>query len=263
MSEILVHTLASGSSGNSVLVSHNEVNLLFDVGLSAKQIRLRLDSAGFDISDISAAIISHEHIDHIRGAGVLSRRSGLKIMATEKTMRYMIDRGKVGDIPNYDIFSRDTPFYMGDMEITAMPTPHNAVEPSAFIIRFPNGKKISIATDLGHMPLGLRNAMKGANMLILESNYDENMLRNGPYPVNIKEQIMSPTGHLSNCLAAMTLRDLITRDTENVLLAHLSENNNTPEVALNAVRKYMNSDAEASPHIEVAKRHEPGDFYRL
>ncbi len=263
MSEILVQTLASGSSGNSVLLSYGGVNLLFDVGLSAKQIRLRLASAGFEISDISAAIISHEHGDHIRGAGVLSRRNGLKIMATEKTMRYMIDRGKVGEIPNYDIFSRNTPFYMGDMEITAIPTPHNAVEPSAFIIRFTNGKKISIATDLGHMPLGLRNAMKGSNMLILESNYDEGMLRNGPYPAAVKEQIMSPTGHLSNCLAAMTLRDLITRDTKNVLLAHLSENNNTPEVALRAVKKYMDFGAAVGPKIEVAKRHEPGDLYRL
>jgi len=263
MSEILVYTLASGSSGNSLLVSCGGVNILFDVGVSRKRIRERLAFAGFDINDISAAVISHEHIDHIRGAGVLSRRNGLKIMATEKTLKTILRGGRVGEIPSYDTFSRDVPFVAGEMEITAMPTPHNAVEPSAFIIRFSNGKKISIATDLGHIPLGLRNAMKGSDMLILESNYDENMLRNGPYPLPVKNQIMGPTGHLSNSLAAMTLRDLITRETRNVLLAHLSENNNTPEVALKAVRKYVNSGTTEHPHIEVAKRHEPGEIYRL
>jgi len=262
MSEILVHPLASGSSGNSILVSHKGVNLLFDAGLSSKRIVSRLSSAGFDIKDISAAIISHEHIDHIKGVGVLSRRHGLKIMATEKTMSHIIDSGKVGDIPHYSTFSRTIPFLMGDMEITALPVPHNAVEPSAFIIRFPDGGKISIATDLGHTPLALRNMMKGSRMLILESNYDEKMLRNGHYPQPLKEQIMGPTGHLSNCLAAMTLREVVTRETQRVLLAHLSENNNLPELALKTVKKYINPTA---PHqqIDVAKRHEPGDFYRL
>lgn len=260
MSEIVVHPLASGSSGNSILVSYKGVNLLFDAGISSKRTVSRLSSAGFDIKDISAAIISHEHIDHIRGAGVLSRRHGLKIMATEKTMRQMIEQGRVGDIPVYDTFSRTVPFQMGDMEITAIPVPHNAVEPSAFIIRFPDGRRISIATDLGHTPLQLRNMMKGSRMLILESNYDEKMLRNGPYPLPVKEQIMGPTGHLSNCLAAMTLREVVTRETKRVLLAHLSENNNLPELAVKTVSKYINS---ASPPIDVAKRHEPGDFYRL
>ncbi len=263
MSEVLVQTLASGSSGNSVLVSYAGVNILFDVGISAKQIRERLSLAGFDIGDISAAIISHEHHDHIMGAGVLSRRYGLKILASEKTMQYIIDEGKVGDIPNHDTFSRNTPFYMGDVEITAMPTPHSAVEPSAFIIRFPNGKKLSIATDLGHIPLPLRNEMKGSTMLILESNYDENMLKSGSYPRNLKEQIMSPIGHLSNCLSALSLKELITRETEYVLLAHLSENNNRPEIALHTAEKYTGIKNGSSPKIDVAERKGLSAAYRL
>ena len=263
MSEVQIRTLASGSSGNSILISHGGVNILLDVGISAKQVRERLASVGLDISDISAAVISHEHIDHIRGAGVLSRRNGLKIMATEKTLEKMLSDGKLGDIPMHNTFSRNEPFFMGEMEITAVPTPHNAVEPSAFVVRFPDGKKLSIATDLGHMPVSLRNVMKGSGMLIMESNYDEEMLRNGPYPWNVKEQIMSPTGHLSNCLSAMTLRELVTRETKYVLLAHLSENNNSPETAMRTMKKYAGETFPSHLDVSVAERNGVGNIYRL
>jgi len=263
MSVASVVTLASGSSGNSLLVSYEGTNILFDAGISAKQIRERLASVGYDISEISAAVISHEHIDHIRGAGVLSRRSGLKIMATRRTCQRIISENRVGDIPVRGTFVQNEPFFVDGVEITALPTPHHAVEPSAFVIRFPGGKRLSVATDLGHMPLPLRNAMKGSDMIVLESNYDEEMLRHGPYPRSVKEEIMGPVGHLSNCVSAMTLRELVTRETRYVLLAHLSENNNTPEIAMSAIRSYAKLDGQGTPMVSVAERNAPGDFYKL
>ncbi len=223
--------LGSSSSGNSTLVEVGESSVLIDVGFSCKEVTRRLSTAGADPSDLSAIIVTHEHTDHVRGVRVLARRYDIPVYGTAGTLKAV---ARYLDGVRTHPRRMGEPFGHGDVQITLVPVPHDAVEPAA--VRLDVGdRRFLVATDLGHFPWSLLESGQDMDALVLESNHDETMLENGPYPVFLKRRIRGPEGHLSNVESAAALRALLGPRTRGVLLGHLSQMNNREDVALKTV----------------------------
>jgi len=218
--------LASGSRGNAVYVSGGSTSILIDAGLSGIEIERRLNSKGIYPEDLDAIVVSHEHTDHIQGVGVLSRRFNLPIYMSAKTEKASVSHlGNVRVIKNFECGS---PFTVKDLSIHPFSISHDAEDPSGFTVN-QNGTKVGIATDLGIATSMVKEHLKGCSLLILEANHDEDMLINGPYPWPIKQRIKSRTGHLSNEASKNLLKELQHDRLKHVILAHLSQINNTPQ----------------------------------
>lgn len=231
-----IRNLASSSSGNSTLVSSDESTILLDAGLSALQIRKRVEDSGLEIEDIDGILISHEHIDHIRGIRLLSKRYGIKVYANEGTWLGIKD-----EVENKGILEEEMEF--GDIRVRNFPVPHDANDPVGFQIEH-EGSTAVIATDIGHVTGYLLNAIRNAEVIIIESNHDVGMLKNGPYPYYLKQRILGPEGHLSNDDCGRALAEALGDDAHTVMLAHISEKNNTPELAMNTVKRYVSEDVK-------------------
>lgn len=255
----MLFTLTSGSSGNCSLLSHNGTNILIDCGISGKRLVEQLSDIGLDGSDIDAMLITHEHIDHISGAGVVSRRFNIPVYATCQTHMAM-DLGKVRD-ENIKTIEADRPFEIGNIGINPFCIPHDAASPVGYRFYCDN-RKVSVATDIGIMTDELLCSLSGSEELILEANHDIDMLKNGPYPERLKERILSRSGHMSNNLCADTALLLAQRGAKRIMLAHLSEQNNTPQLAYDAVsEKLAANGAEACDVLlKVASRYEVTAF---
>ena len=227
-------SLYSGSSGNSIFIASGNTKLLADAGLSAKKIIVALCSIGEKPSELSAILISHEHSDHIRGAGILSRKFNLPIYASEGTWRAM--EQLIGPVLecNKVCFSSYAPFQIGEITVMPFPIPHDANEPVGYSF-CAEGKKVTVATDIGHISLDLLNCFKDSDLLLLESNHDLEMLKVGPYPWHLKRRIASNQGHLSNEAAGEVIAYMAERGTKCFLLGHLSKDNNFPELAYQTV----------------------------
>ncbi|HEY8499917.1 MAG TPA: MBL fold metallo-hydrolase [Clostridia bacterium] len=231
-------SLYSGSSGNSVYISSQSTHILVDAGLSGKRIEKSMAFVGGSIKNVRAILISHEHMDHIIGAGVLSRRYGIPIYANEKTWEAM--RLSLNNIDSdcIRIFSTGQPFKIGDIEVNTFNTPHDAVEPVGFNF-FCDRKKVTIATDIGHINRPLLSNLIGSDIILLESNHDVEMLKVGRYPWPLKQRIMSDKGHLCNDVAAKVVAYLAVNGTKKFLLGHLSKENNFPELAFQTVKNAL------------------------
>jgi len=233
-------SLFSGSSGNAILISGKETKILVDAGLSGAKIENALRSIGENICEIQAILISHEHMDHIMGAGVLARRYGIPIYANRNTWEAM------GNIINtrkirpecIRFFKTGDVFGIGDLEIHTFNTPHDAVEPVGFNF-FCSGRKVTIATDMGHMNEKLLSNLEGSDMILIESNHDIEMLKTGRYPWPLKRRIMGDRGHLCNDVAARVVAHLAAQGTRKFLLGHLSKENNFPELAFETVKNAL------------------------
>jgi len=227
-------SLYSGSSGNSLFISSGSTKLLVEAGLSAKRIIAALDSIGENPSEISAILVSHEHSDHIKGAGILSRKFNLPIYASEGTWRAM--EGMIGTVSecNKITFSSYTPFQIGDIVVTPFPIPHDANEPVGYSF-CACGKKVTVATDIGHISMELLSSFEDSDLLLLESNHDLEMLKVGPYPWPLKKRIAGKHGHLSNDVAGEVIAYMAQKGTKKFLLGHLSKENNFPELAYQTV----------------------------
>ncbi|SJZ49525.1 MBL fold metallo-hydrolase [Selenihalanaerobacter shriftii] len=224
-----VCSLASGSSGNSIFIASNKKKILIDAGLSGKRVSERLAEINVVGEDLDAIFITHEHKDHIKGVGILSRRFNLPIYATEKTWSAAEkDLGKIKS-KNRCLIDK-TGLEIGGLEINSFSTPHDAVDPVGYTIKN-KGKKIALATDIGCMTQEIIDNLIGSEMVILESNHDLEMLKAGPYPWHLKKRIMGNEGHLSNDDAAATVVELVENSVKCILLAHLSKDNNVPELA--------------------------------
>ncbi len=236
-----IRNLASGSSGNSTLVWTENARILVDAGLSALQIRRRVESTGFEIGDIDAILISHEHGDHIKGIEILSRRYGIPVYANEGTWLGIGESRHIKKGVENKALLRDEMSF-GDMRVETFPVPHDANDPVGFAISN-DGDRIVIVTDIGHTTEYLIRSIKGSSAIVIESNHDVEMLKNGPYPDYLKRRILGPEGHLSNedCGRALSMS---LNDDATVMLAHLSENNNTPELAESTVKRYIGEDRE-------------------
>ena len=227
-------SLFSGSSGNSIFVASGGTKLLADAGLSAKRIIEALCSIGEMPSELSAILISHEHSDHIKGAGILSRKFNLPIYASEGTWQAMEQMlGPVLEC-NKVRFSSYAPFQIGDITVTPFPIPHDANEPVGYSFSAA-GKKVTVATDIGHISLELLNSFADSDLLLLESNHDVEMLKVGPYPWSLKRRIAGNNGHLSNEAAGEVVAYMAEKGTKCFLLGHLSKENNFPELAYQTV----------------------------
>ena len=231
-----VCVLASGSKGNAIWIADDHTQILFDAGLSGIEIQRRCQSRGLDPAQLNAIIVSHEHADHIQGVGVLSRRFHLPIYMSRKTeMMAGHVLGKVADIRHFDC---GTAFSVNTLFISPFSIPHDAEDPAGFTINR-DGIKIGIATDLGVATAMVKERLKACHILVLEANHDPEMLIKGPYPWPLKQRIQGRTGHLSNTESRKLLSDLKHEGLQHVVLAHLSETNNTPEKARGEVGRAL------------------------
>lgn len=227
-------SLFSGSSGNSIFLGVGSTKLLIDAGLSAKRIFEALASIGEKPSDLSAILISHEHSDHIKGAGILSRKLDIPIYANENTWNGMEPFIGPVDSNNKAYFNTGAEFEIGEILVRAFPIPHDACEPVGYNF-YADCKKITVATDIGHINPDLLNCLEASDLLLLESNHDVEMLKIGPYPWHLKKRIAGDRGHLSNDAAGKVIAYMAGKGTKRFLLGHLSKENNFPELAYQTV----------------------------
>ena len=227
-------SLSSGSSGNCQYIETDNLKILIDSGFSGKKTKELLNNIDVEAEDLDAILVTHEHSDHIKGVGVLSRRYDLPIYANSNTWLGMEE--KIGDIreSNIKIFSTEKFFDLKDISIYPIPTFHDAREPVGYIV-FYKSVKISIVTDTGIISENMLEKIKDSNLYFIESNHDEFMLKEGLYPWYLKKRIMSAQGHLSNEDAGNTLSKILKGENEKIVLAHLSKDNNVPELALDTV----------------------------
>jgi len=227
--------LASGSRGNCAIVASTRTRILVDAGISCRETFKRMKSQGEDPHTLSAVLITHEHSDHIYGLATLARRLQIPIFMTGAThaawARAM--RNQNGERPHLDRLERFESghrFQVGDIEVKPFTIPHDAADPVGFTFRV-EGVKVSLATDLGYLPANVRDHLRGSDILIMESNHDVEMLRVGPYPWSVKQRVASNVGHLSNEKLAHFFANDYDNSAAFVVLAHLSEQNNHPEIA--------------------------------
>jgi phosphoribosyl 1,2-cyclic phosphodiesterase len=226
--------LASSSSGNCALVATPRTRLLVDVGLSAKETYTRLESIGENPCDIDAILITHEHSDHVCGLPALARKLAkdkkqpVPVYLT-KLAAPMIDWNGPGPPSGITEFQAGTRFRIGDIDVTSFTIPHDSVDPVGFTF-IGEGAKIGIVTDLGYVPDSIKVHVGDVDLLLLESNHDLDMLKVGPYPWSVKQRVMSRKGHLSNDVACQFLLDNLSTRAQTVMLGHLSEHNNHPEI---------------------------------
>jgi phosphoribosyl 1,2-cyclic phosphodiesterase len=228
--------LASGSKGNCTVIEGNAGTILIDAGLSAKELISRMAAAHVNPDAIDAVLVTHEHGDHIRGLDVLARKLDIPVYATEGTLRDFLDHRRTSQKPlRHHTCRYNERFSIGDLLIEPFATSHDAAEPCGYIVS-ENSTRIGFCTDTGIMTLPMLELLRTCDGIVLESNHCPEMLANGPYPESLKRRIRSRRGHLSNHAAADCLREF-GRDVPRVILAHLSEINNTPEKARGTARE--------------------------
>lgn len=254
---LLVCILASGSKGNAIFISSGDTSLLIDAGLSGIEIERRLRSRGLDPENLNAILVSHEHSDHIQGVGVLSRRYKLPVYINSKTQKSAVSQ--LGNLHEFKKFECGSLFTINDLSIHPFSISHDAIDPCGFTIN-QNGTKIGIVTDLGIATSMVKEHLQGCTLLVLEANHDEQMLINGPYPWPIKQRIKSRTGHLSNEASKTLLNELQHDGLKHVMLAHLSETNNTPQKAVNEVGQAL---TRCNARLDVASQYKCGALLLL
>ncbi|WP_044641397.1 MBL fold metallo-hydrolase [Risungbinella massiliensis] len=246
-----VSVLASGSSGNAIYIESEESRMLVDVGLSAKQIELRLKAIDVDPESIQALFITHEHIDHVKGLGVWARRYQLPIFCNDATLQNLPN--SVGEIPKelFRSFGSNNAMDWQDLHVESFSISHDAADPMGFVV-CKEQEKIAIVTDTGYVSSKIVEKVQGSHTLIWESNHDVEMLRMGPYPWSTKRRILSDVGHLSNQDSGDALREVLAGEGENVYLAHLSRENNLQELAHLTVKNILeDSGAEVGQAVRL------------
>ena len=248
--------LASGSKGNALLVSTPDTAILVDAGLSGVELQRRMAAVGQDPADLSAIVITHEHIDHVRGAGVLSRRFNIPVYISSATHHACTGLGHISALTYFDCGNR---FKIQDLTVNPFSISHDASDPAGLTVTWQQSK-IGIATDLGVVTNLVRTHLSGSDVLYLESNHDPEMLINGSYPWHLKQRIKSRIGHLSNHDAGMLLSQLIHKDLQHVILGHLSEENNRPEKAMAEVCRCLDP---LHTGLSVAGPDRPGNVIQI
>ncbi len=249
--------LASGSKGNAIYISDSSTAVLIDAGLSGKEIERRLETRGLSPENLDAILVSHEHSDHIQSVGVLSRRFSLPVYMNTKTLETASNNlGKMHDIKQ---FSCGSSFKINRLTIHPFSVSHDAEDPAGFTVN-KNGVKIGIATDLGIVTSLVKEHLKGCSLVVLEANHDLKMLEDGPYVWTLKQRVKGRTGHLSNEDTRKLLKEINHSRLKHVILAHLSEENNTPEIAVNTVGEAINPGITK---LSVASQNRCGKLLRL
>ena len=258
-------SIASGSSGNCIYVGSDNHHILIDAGISGKRIEEGLNGIGLKAEEIDAILVTHEHADHIQGLGVMARRYGLPMYATAGTIDAILSENRIGRVEQglFHPIEKETDFQIGDLTVRSVATAHDAAEPVSYILR--NGKKgIGVITDLGSYDESLVKKLQGLDVLLLEANHDEHMVETGIYPYPLKMRILSDRGHLSNECSGQLLGRVLHDHFGQVILGHLSKENNYPELAYETVRlevtmgenPYSGNDFP----IRIAERDRPSDL---
>ena len=258
-----VISLQSGSNGNCFYVETTKVRLLFDAGISARQAQLRLAKHGRDITEVDALLISHDHSDHAKGMGVFQRKFDMPVYLTRRTLAASQRYLKTGKMNKVRFFTAGSSIAFQDVAVHTIPTPHDSAEGVAFVVEHA-GQRVGILTDLGHAFDGLRDVLRSLDAVIIESNYDDDMLEHGRYPQQLKKRIRGKGGHLSNDDAALLLKETVEQTSDDfrlqwACLCHLSEDNNTPDVARRTHQRLLGDMVE----IHVASRYDVSDVMEV
>ena len=245
-------SLASGSSGNAFLLRTDTISLLFDAGLRRSTLEKMLAAEGVAPASLGGILISHEHRDHLGSARELAEEYDVPVWANDEVLRAAGLQG----LPSASVLDVGRPMLLGDVEVTTFPVSHDAVRPVGFVART-CGRTVTIATDLGRPDGYLPEAVAAADLLVLESNHDPEMLHSGSYPPHLRRRVAGPTGHLANHQAAEVIARHIKNDCVYVWLAHLSRNNNTQSVALRTVGGILRASGLAALRVGIARRDRP------
>ena len=225
-------TLSSGSSGNCTAVWNEEGLVLIDMGTSCRKTVNALNEIGMSAADVSAVLITHEHVDHVSGIKVFTKHYPTCLYGTKSTRKFLEDSSIISPVQDFAEFEKDTPFQAGGFRIIPFATNHDSRTCSGFRLER-GGQAVAVATDIGSVDDGVRQYLSGCGIVGLEANYDEVMLRTGPYPPSLQARIRSPFGHLSNSDCAREVARLIDEEgVRNIVLMHISDKNNTPQMAL-------------------------------
>ncbi len=250
--------LQSGSNGNCVYVQAAGVRLLIDAGISGRQLEQRLALHDVDVRSVDALLISHDHADHTRCMGIFQRKFGMPIFITQPTYTTTRRRNRLGAIEDLRFFESGALLQFGDVSVETIRTPHDSIDGVAFVID-DGQQRLGVLTDLGHVFPGLDTTVNSLDAVVLESNYDPEMLDRGPYTESLKRRIRGPGGHLSNVEAALLLNAAAQGKMRWACLAHLSEQNNCPRVALETHRKIVGGRFA----LHVADRYQASGVFHL
>ena len=257
-------SLYSGSSGNCLFVESNNAKILIDAGVSLKKIESGLETLNVPLSSLDGILVTHEHSDHIQSLGNLSRKFNLPVFANSETFDAMPKQTDKICSENINKFKNKETFSIKDIEITPFSIPHDAANPCGFNIKN-NDDKISIATDIGHMSNEILKQLEGSKFILLESNYDTEVLKCSKYPYSLKRRIAGPNGHLSNDIASKVINYLINANLKTAMLGHLSKENNFPELAYQTVvNEMISSGTDVSKiSLSVASRDKVGNLIHI
>ena len=265
---VSVSVLASGSRGNSTVIESSQARILVDAGISCRETFKRLKLIGVDPRQLSAIVITHEHSDHVYGLATLAKKLNVPVFMTGATHQAWARslRDEAGELPKLarlEVFSAGRSFQIADVTVSAFTIPHDAADPVGFTFRA-EGTKIAVATDLGYIPASVCDHLRKCDVLVVESNHDLEMLRVGPYPWSVKQRVMSRVGHLSNESLAQFFAKDYDGGASYIVLAHLSEQNNHPEVARRAAESALGPQRTLLQNqLMLAAQDAPTDFIRL
>ncbi len=249
-----VCTIASGSTGNSMVISCGETHILIDAGISARRITLALGELGIHADDLSGILVTHHHTDHMAGIGTLTKKRAIPIYATAPTAAVLCQR-LPATLPLHRLVEAGQSFVLGGLEVFPFPTPHDA-EGSVGYRVCGDGATVALATDLGHITQAVLDGVLGADLLVAETNHDVDWVQTSPYPYPIRQRILGDYGHLSNETGAELICRAVRGGTKAVLLAHLSAENNTPIHALRITQEYLRR-GDIDPHRDIYLRVAP------
>ena len=224
-----IYSLYSSSQGNATFIGTEKGGILIDAGVTCKKLVEGLGRNNIPLSAVQGIFVTHSHGDHVKGLRVFTGKTGCRIYGQGETLREIIDRELVA--PKSQLIEIKSKVECGGMEISAFNTPHDTAGSCGYRIHTGDGKICAVCTDLGHITSEVRAGLSGCRLVLLESNYDENMLRQGGYPLHLKQRILSDKGHLSNTDSSVIARELVESGTVHIVLGHLSQENNRPEIA--------------------------------
>ena len=254
--------LCSGSSGNATYIEAGSARILIDAGLSCKRITELLQMIGVDPRTLSAILVTHEHIDHVRGVNILSKKYDLPVYANADTWSVLKAPFKDVAPKNVCVFKSDRDFYLSGVRILPFSVPHDAIHAVGYTLFF-GGHKVGVCTDLGHVDARILSILSGCDLLLFEANHDVDMLMAGSYPYLLKKRILSGSGHMNNDDCGRALVKLHETGVKNVILGHLSRENNYPALAMVAVRAALEGAGIDDMQLAIAAREEPTGVFEI
>lgn len=255
-----IYSLFSSSRGNATFLGTPHGGVLIDAGVTYRKLEAAMDRCGLPMDAIQGVFVTHDHSDHIRGLKALTAKLHIPIYAQSRTLRNLIDTEELAPSAILSEIGSGS-IAIADMQLTAFNTPHDTEQSCGYRIEMPDGRICAVCTDLGHITKTVEDALTGCNLVLLEANYDEQMLKNGPYPPYVKARILSENGHLSNKDCAAQAIKLLQTGTTRLLLGHLSQENNRPELADHVVSSALTGFVRGQDYLlEVAKVETTGEM---